>query len=212
MVAPYAGGRRRATAARDGTPEPLSPGWRAVGPGSRWVPLDPHERLTVFEKLNTPEEIFSFKLGSALTMEQNVLEMLGNLQQETKRDELRQLFAHHAEETRGQIANIEKAFELLGEKVDDSPCPAIQGLDKEGKATIKKTDDSIVDAVILSGAIETEHHEIAVYEVLVANAEARGAPDVATLLRENLDQEQQTLKEVKSVAERIAHEGYAVAS
>lgn len=76
----------------------------------------------MFEKLKTPEEIFSFKLGSALTMEKNVLGMLGSLQEETKRDELRQLFAHHAEETQGQIANIAKVFELLGEEVDDSPC------------------------------------------------------------------------------------------
>lgn len=66
--------------------------------------------------------------------------------------------------------------------------------------------------MILSGAIETEHHEIAVYEVLVTNAEARGAPEVAALLRENLEQEQHTLEEVKSVAERLANEGYAVAS
>lgn len=87
----------------------------------------------------------------------------------------------------------------------------MQGLNKEGKATIKKTDDSIVDAVILPVAIETEHHEVAVYEVLVANAEARGAPEVAALLKENLGQEQHTLEEVKSVAERIANECYAVA-
>ncbi len=46
-----------------------------------------------------------------------------------------------------------------------------------------------------SGAIETEHHEIAVYEVLVTNAEARGAPEVAALLRENLEQEKHTLEE-----------------
>ncbi len=129
----------------------------------------------MFEKLKTPEEIFSFKLGSALTMEKNVLGMLG----------------------------------LLLEAAE--PCPAMQGLDKGGKATIKKTDDSIVDAVILPVAIETEHHEIAVYEVLVANAEARGAPEVAALLKENLGQEQHTLEEVKSVAERIANECYAVA-
>ncbi len=30
----------------------------------------------MFEKLTTPEEIFSFKLGSALTMEKTVLGML----------------------------------------------------------------------------------------------------------------------------------------
>jgi len=47
--------------------------------------------------------------------------------------------------------------------------------------------------------------------VLVANAEARGAPEVAALLKENLGQEQHTLEAVKSVAERIANECYAVA-
>jgi hypothetical protein len=46
---------------------------------------------------------------------------------------------------------------------------------KEGKATIKKTNESVVDAVILSAATESEHHEIAVYETLITNAEARGA-------------------------------------
>ncbi len=62
----------------------------------------------MFEKLNTPEEIFSFKLGSALTMEKNVLDMLGDLQGETQRDELRQLFAHHAEETKGADRQVRR--------------------------------------------------------------------------------------------------------
>ena len=33
----------------------------------------------MFERLNTPQEHFHFKFGAALTMEQNVLEMLGKL-------------------------------------------------------------------------------------------------------------------------------------
>lgn len=167
----------------------------------------------MFEKLNTPEEIFSFKLGSALSMENTILEMLGELQEKTNRDEIRVLLAAHQDETRQHIANIEKAFELLGEEVDDSPCPAMQGIEKEGKATLKKIDDSIIDAGILAGAIETEHYEIAVYEILVTNAEARGADGVAALLRENLESEQATLDKVKQTAARIANgEGYAVAT
>lgn len=166
----------------------------------------------MFEKLNTPEEIFSFKLGAALTMENDVLEMLGELQEKTNREELRQLFSAHADETRQHVANIEKSFELLGEKPDDSPCPTIEGLAKEGKSTMKKTDDSIIDAVILAGATETEHHEIAVYETLVNNAEARGAQDVAALLRQNLEQEKAALEKVKAAAQRIAREGYAQAA
>jgi len=166
----------------------------------------------MFEKLNTPEEIFSFKLGSALTMENNVLELLAELQEKTNRDELRQLFSAHADETRQQIKNIEESFRLLEEEVDDSPCPAFQGLEKEGNATMKKTDDSIIDAVILAGAVEVEHHEIAVYETLVNNAEARGAPEVAALLNQNLVQEREALEKVKSAAQRIAREGYATAT
>jgi len=66
-------------------------------------------------------------------MENDILDMLGNLQEKTNREELRQLLREHAEETRQHARNIEQAFALLGEEVDDSPCPAIQGLDKEGK-------------------------------------------------------------------------------
>ncbi len=161
-------------------------------------------------KLETPEEIFSFKLGAALTMERTVLEMLGDLEETAQRDELKQMFSSHARETEQHIANIERSFELLGEPIEDSPCPAIEGLQKEGKAMVKMTDETVVDVVLLSGAAETEHHEIGVYESLVTNAKARGANDVAQLLQQNLDQELATLDLVKSTGERISNEGIAV--
>jgi ferritin-like metal-binding protein YciE len=167
----------------------------------------------LFEKLNTPEEVFSFKLGSALSMENTVLDSLQDMQKETNRDEIRALLAQHEEDTRQHIANIEQSFRQLGEEPDDKPDLAMEAISKEGKAMLKKIDDEIVDAGILAAAIDTEHHEIAVYEVLVTNAEARGATEVATLLRQNLESEQQTLDAVKAVEERLAKgEGYAVAT
>ena len=166
----------------------------------------------MFEKLNTPEELFSYKLGAALKMENTVLDMLGNLENEAQSDKLKQQFRHHAGETREQIANLEQAFEKLGQQPDDSPCPAIEGIDKEGKANIKKADDSVVDAVILSGAAETEHHEIAVYEGLIAQAEGLGQQDVVSLLRENLEQEQHTLEEVKGATQKLAQENARAAA
>ena len=88
----------------------------------------------MFERLNSPEELFHYKLGAALKMENTVLEMLGNLEEAAQRDKLKQQFRHHADETREQIGNIEKAFAALGEEPDDSPCPAIEGIDKTRKA------------------------------------------------------------------------------
>jgi ferritin-like metal-binding protein YciE len=164
----------------------------------------------MFEKLTTPEEIFSFKLGAALTMEQKLVEVLEELEEHAQREEIRQALREHCEETRQHVATIEQCFRLLGEEVDDSPCPTIEAMAKEGKATIKKTDESIVDAVILTAASESEHHEIAVYETLITNAEARGTFEVAELLKQNLEQEKHALDVARTTMKTIATEGIAV--
>jgi ferritin-like metal-binding protein YciE len=159
----------------------------------------------MFDKLSNQRELFGHKLGAALTMEQDVLETLGDLEDEAQRDELKQQFRHHAEETRQQIDNIEQAFRALGEEPDDSTCMVSKALDKEAKAEIKMADDSVVDAVILSNAAATEHHEIAVYESLITQAEELGQPDVARLLQQNLEMEKHTLEEVKQRQRQVAH-------
>jgi ferritin-like metal-binding protein YciE len=166
----------------------------------------------MFEKLNSPQELFHYKLGAALKMENTVLDMLGNLEEASQRKQLKQQFRHHADETREQISNLQQAFSALGEEPDENPCPAIEGIDKEGKANIKKADDSVVDAVILSGAAETEHHEIAIYEGLITEAEAMGKQDIVRLLQQNLEQEQHTLQEVKHATKELAQEQFAHAA
>jgi len=158
----------------------------------------------VFERLNTPEEAYNYKLGAALKMERTVLDMLDDNVDEAHDERIRQLFRHHQDETRQQIANIEQAFAIFGWEVDTSPCPAIEGLEKEGKANAKKTDDALVDDVLLQSAAEVEHHEIGVYENLIINARAMGRADVVRLLEQNLEQERHTLREVLQAEEQVA--------
>jgi ferritin-like metal-binding protein YciE len=86
----------------------------------------------VFEKLDNPQELFTYKLGAALTMEHTVLDMLGDLEQKAQSQQLKQQFHHHAQETQQQIRNIEQAFTALGQEPVVEPCPAIQGIEKEG--------------------------------------------------------------------------------
>ncbi len=62
---------------------------------------------------------------------------------------------------------------------------------------------------MLSGALETEHYEIAVYETLITAADARGATEVAALLRANLAQEESARDKIKEFAKRISTEGIA---
>jgi ferritin-like metal-binding protein YciE len=160
----------------------------------------------VFDKLKTQRDAFTFKLGSALKMEGKVLDMLGDLEEEAQRADLKQQLHHHADETRQQIRNVEQAFQALGEEPDDKPNLVIEAIEKEGKANIKMADDAIVDSVILAGAEVTEHHEIATYEWLIANAQALGEQKVVPLLQQNLDQEQHMLDAARLSAQRLASE------
>jgi ferritin-like metal-binding protein YciE len=160
----------------------------------------------MLRKVDSSMELFTHKLGAALTMEHTVLKMLAELEKDARHEELKQLFRHHAGETDEQIGNLGRAFAAVGQEPDKKPCPAIKALRAEGKANIELTKGEFVDDVVLAAAAETEHHEIAVYEELITYAEAMGRQDVAALLRENLEQEQHMLEEVRRAAERIADE------
>ncbi|MFL5919878.1 MAG: ferritin-like domain-containing protein [Gaiellaceae bacterium] len=151
-----------------------------------------------------PKMLFAHKLGAALTMEETVLTMLNELEGKANDDELKQQLAHHAEETRGQIRNLQQAFSALGHEAQKQPCPAIEGLQTEGQQMLQQTSTELHDAVILSGCGEVEHHEIAVYDGLVTMADELDADDVVALLEENLEQEEHTLKEVEQAFEKQA--------
>ena len=156
-------------------------------------------------KIGDPRALLQHKLGAALTMEQTVLEMLRTNEREAQDDQVKQQFSHHRQETEGQVRNLEQAFSALGFEAATTPCPAIDGLKKEAEQLLKQVSPELKDAVLLGGAAETEHHEIAVYEGLITKVEAMGEQDVVALLQENLEQEQHTLEEVEKRSEQLAH-------
>lgn len=158
----------------------------------------------MFEHFTTADEVFSFKLGSALAMEHDSLEMLGDMEQTAMRSEVKDLFRDHARETRQQIENLDNCFAALGFERHQEPSPTMKGLAKETESFIAKTDNALVDAVVLAGALETEHHETAVYESLIAQAKALGATEAAELLNQNLLQEQAAIAKIKALIEVIA--------
>src|SRR5918911_4190591 len=155
-------------------------------------------------QISSPPELFTHKLGAALTMEQTVLQMLQKLEQEAQEPELKEQFAHHRDETQQQISNLQQVFSALGSSAQTQPCPTIEGLKEESEEMISQTSDPLIDAALLGGAAETEHHEIAVYEGLITHADEMGHEDVVALLTENLEQEEHTLKEVEKATKKQA--------
>ena len=156
--------------------------------------------------IESPRELYIHKLGAALKMENTILEMIPQLEEHANNEQLRQALEHHRQETERHVANVERAIQALGQEPDESPCPAIEGLEKEGQSNLKSVDDSLNDHVIVSGVCETEHHEIAVYEGLITNAEAMGEQDIVALLQENLEQEEAALKIAQQFGQQLAQQ------
>jgi len=82
--------------------------------------------------IESAKELFLHKLGAALTMEETILEMLEKLQEEAHDSSLRRNLQQHHRETQGHVENLNQVFTALGKKPEEQPCPAIEGLQKEG--------------------------------------------------------------------------------
>ena len=161
------------------------------------------------DNIESPRELYVHKLGAALKMEKTILEdMLPQLEEASNDSELKQNLSQHRRETEGHVRNLEQVFRALGEEPDEQSCPTIEGLEKEGQSMLSTVDESLNDAVILSAVVETEAHEIAVYDGLITVAEAMDEQDIVALLRENLENEQQTLQKARKakvqLSQRIA--------
>jgi len=152
--------------------------------------------------IETPTELFVHKLGAALTMEETILGVLQKLQDEASDSKLKKDLQQHQQETRQQAQNVRRIFDALGERAEKQPCPPIDGLKLEGERLIQEVDRTLVVSVILGGVIETEHHEIAVYDGLIIEAEQIGDDDIVALLQENLEQEEAALDKAVKAAEQ----------
>lgn len=157
-------------------------------------------------QLSDPQELFAYKLGTALAAERKVHTELGKMERRAQLPELKQGFARHREETEQQIGNVEQALQAIGAPATAHEDLLANAIAQQTEELLGRVDDSLVDAVLAGGAAHTEHHEIATYEGLITMAGQMGQEDVVALLQENLEQEQRTLREIEAVTERLAQQ------
>jgi len=154
-------------------------------------------------RLGTPEDLIQYQLRSALTMEQHSLEALDELRAAAKDKEVKKLFSHHADETREQIANLERVFELLGVKRTSAPSPATTGIKNQASSLLEKAEPKLHNQIAVMSALGNEHFEISAYSGLIMQADALGMNDAVALLQDNLDQEVHTSEELQSTLQDL---------
>ena len=150
----------------------------------------------------TLDDLFVHQLQDVYYAEHQITKALPKMIAKATAPDLKAGFEKHLRETEGQIARLERVFEMHGEKVKAVTCPAIDGIIKEANEVAGEiADKAVLDAALIAAAQAVEHYEITRYGTLIAWARQLGREDMAAILKETLDEEYATDDALTAMAE-----------
>lgn len=151
--------------------------------------------------METLEKLFEDTLRDIYYAEKAILKNLPKMARKASSEDLGSAFEEHIEQTEGQVARLERIFEMIGKAPRGKRCPAIDGLAEEaGEIIDEAKDDTVRDAGMLAAAQAVEHYEISRYGTLAAWADKLGMSDAAELLRDTLQEEKDTDAKLSELA------------
>ena len=170
--------------------------------------------MGLFSKdIATLQDLYIHQLQDIYYAEQQITKALPKMIAKATDPQLRQGFETHLTETEGQIARLERVFELEGLAPKGVTCPAIDGIIKEANETAGEVaDKAVLDAALTAAAQAVEHYEIARYGTVIAWAKQLGRTEVASILAETLAEEKATDEKLTALAESKLNAGAELAT
>jgi ferritin-like metal-binding protein YciE len=134
-------------------------------------------------------------------------EVLPELRDAVSDDELRTAVEEHLLETRGHVERVEQTFEALGSHPSSIYSPTVSALAAEHDELAGKVVEArLRDVWHAHAAARTEHLELAMYESVLALAQAFDADGLRSGLQQNRGQEEEALAKVEQIAARLRKE------
>ncbi|HMQ31652.1 MAG TPA: DUF892 family protein [Chloroflexaceae bacterium] len=144
--------------------------------------------------IRTLEEKFIHDLADIYDAEHRFLEAQQQMLQQASAPQLKTMIQEHMDQTRQQIGNLEQIYSQLGSRPIRIKCDAAAGLVTEGQKGLQEAqaNPAVRDCMIAGSVAKVEHYEVASYRGLLTAAEGMGQAQIASLLSQNLQQEEQT--------------------
>jgi ferritin-like metal-binding protein YciE len=147
------------------------------------------------------EDIFMMTLKDIYHGEKQIAKALPKMAKHAQSPHLKEALSHHLEETKGQVARLERVFQLLDKPPRGETCEAIKGLIEEGEEVMEKADNGAVcDAGMIGVGQAIEHYEIARYGTLMAWARQLGMTEATSLFEETLKEEKKADATLNDIA------------
>jgi ferritin-like metal-binding protein YciE len=151
--------------------------------------------------VETPEELLIDELKDLDSAEKQIVRALPKLAKSATNPELSEALRTHLEETKEQVARLEKISELIGKKLTGKTCVGMKGVLEEGSEVLEETEKGAIrDAALIAASQRVEHYEMAGYGAARDFAKLLGNGDIASLLEDTLEEEKNADKKLTSIA------------
>lgn len=151
--------------------------------------------------LNSLSELFIHELRDLYSAESQLVNAIPEMAQAASREDLRDAFSNHLDETRSQLQRLEDVFGEMNVDPEGNRCEAMEGMIEEGQEIIQQGgQEAVKDAALIAAAQRIEHYEISGYGTARTYAEELGYDGVADVLDEILSEEKNADQELNQIA------------
>jgi ferritin-like metal-binding protein YciE len=178
-----------------------SGGWLATDPrlsqAVGFCPVGVDYRWDTTMALATLHDLFVHDLEDMYYAENELLDALSTLAEQTEDEEIAEAFESHREETQEHVDRLEQVFEMLDREPESEECDGIDGLIEEHEGFVEEDpDQKVLDLHNLVAAQKTEHYEIAAYGNMAIIADRLEMDDASDLINQNLEEEREALEKL----------------
>lgn len=161
-------------------------------------------------KLENLQQLFVKELRDLYDAENQITEALPKMIEAAHNPELKSGLEEHLQVTKQQITRLDKIFQMLNQKPGGETCKGMKGVIKEGDEIVSAGGDaSTLDAGIIAAAQRVEHYEMAGYGTVRTYAQLLGQTEMARLLQQTLNEEEEADQKLSQIAGSVNVEAKA---
>lgn len=149
--------------------------------------------------VTTLEEKFVLGLGGIYDAEYRFSDALVEMLDQATSHLVKSLLQQQMSEAKQQISNLEQVYEILSQIAEREKSDGAAGMVKEGQKLIEAAVDSpaLLELAIANAALKMKYYEIASYRGMLAEAQLMNQNEIAQLLQQNLQQEEQMAQKIE---------------
>ena len=152
---------------------------------------------------DSTEELLVQGLEELYYTEQQLVDALDELAEQTEDETVSEGFAEHREETEEHVDRLEQVFDQIGEEPQERQEQVVDSLIDEHEQFAQENDGAVLDRYNISAGQKTEHYEIAAYGNVTSLAGKLGYDEAADILEETLREEEAALDELSQAGEQF---------